>query len=199
MMVRPSTVPNVAKAAVPVAMPRACARWVRIAELPAPSTAAMTSSGIAASVKPVVKWTAEASAKVAASVAIAIPVFLLGARRPLCSTCGAGVMVAPCGRALVCMCWLGAQPRAGLRGRHEHLPGRTRTGRAATPRDGPEVAGRWGLLFRRGGRLVCRGCQRLRGVDGRAGVGRAAEVRPWPGRVAAGLGARAGYWIGDAW
>jgi len=34
MMVRPKTVPNVAKAAVPVAMPRACARWVRTAELP---------------------------------------------------------------------------------------------------------------------------------------------------------------------
>ena len=68
------------------------------------------------------------------TAAIAIPVFLLGARRPVRGACGAGVMVAPCGRALVCLCWLGAQPRAGLRGWRGHLPGRRRIGRAATPR-----------------------------------------------------------------
>src|SRR5215472_7862065 len=93
MMVRPRMVPNVAKAAVLVAMAQARGRWVRTAELPAPSTAAITSSGIAASAKPVAKWAAEASAKVAASAAIAMPVLLLGAQRRLGSAFGAGVMV----------------------------------------------------------------------------------------------------------
>jgi hypothetical protein len=67
-------VPKVAKAVVPTAIPQACAPRDRAAELPMPSTAAITSSGIAALLKPVAKWTAEASANVAASAAISSPV-----------------------------------------------------------------------------------------------------------------------------
>src|SRR5215468_6281061 len=97
MMVRPRIVPKVAKAVVPTAMPQACARRVSAAELPTPSTAAITSSGIAALVKPVAKWTVEASAKVTLSAAIAIPVLRLGVRRRRRSACGVDVMVGPYG------------------------------------------------------------------------------------------------------
>src|SRR5215470_16007534 len=97
MMVRPRIVPKVAKAVVPTAMPQACARRVSAAELPAPSTAAITSSGIAALVKPVAKWTVEASAKVTLSAAIAIPVLRLGVRRRRRSACGVDVMIGPYG------------------------------------------------------------------------------------------------------
>src|SRR5712691_6284616 len=130
MMVRPRMVPNVAKAVVPAAMLQACVRWVRAAELPAPSTAAITSSGIAALVKPVAKWTAEASAKVAASAAIAIPVLLLSVRRRLGSAaCGVEVMVAPYGSVWPLREPAKGAPSAGRRDRFGHSPGRTRTGR----------------------------------------------------------------------
>src|SRR5262249_59277820 len=60
------------------------------------STAAITSSGIAAWVKPVPKWMAEATAKVAASATIAIPILLLGVRRRVDScACDVEVMVSP--------------------------------------------------------------------------------------------------------
>src|SRR5258708_32061019 len=102
MMVRPTIVPKVAKLVVPAAVPRACGRRERTAALPRPSAAAITSSGTAASVKLVAKWAAEASAKVAASAAIAVPVLRLGAwplpgARPMPSgpASGAGIMVAP--------------------------------------------------------------------------------------------------------
>src|SRR6516225_8284112 len=104
MMVRPTIVPRAAKLVVPAAAPHACGRWKKTAELTRPSTTAMRSSGIAASVKPTAKWMAEASAKVAASAAIAAPVLRLGARRlwgarprPFRPAWGAGVMVAPAG------------------------------------------------------------------------------------------------------
>src|SRR5262245_42427233 len=99
MMARPTVVPNVAKAVVPTAAPQACARRVRTAEAPAASTAAITSSGIAAWVKPVPKWMAEAIAKVAASAVIAIPILRLGMRRRVDSCAGdVEVMVSPVGR-----------------------------------------------------------------------------------------------------
>jgi hypothetical protein len=70
------------------------------AEPPAASTAAITSSGIAAWVKPVPKWMAAAIAKVAASAAIAIPILLLGVRRRVDScACDVEVMVSPGGSA----------------------------------------------------------------------------------------------------
>src|SRR5215472_9849511 len=104
MMVRPTIVPRVAKLVAPAAAPHACGRRERTVKLPRPSTAAMRSSGIAASVNPVAKWAAEASAKVAASAAIAVPVFRLGAwplrgarPMPFSPASGAGVMVAPGG------------------------------------------------------------------------------------------------------
>src|SRR5215469_11599829 len=121
MMVRPRMVPNVAKAAVLVAMAQVRGRWVRTAELPAPSTAAITSSGIAASAKPVAKWTAEASAKVAASAAIALPVLLLGARRRLGSAFGAGVMVLHGGEFRFPVL-AGGSPRMRFRVWRGHLP-----------------------------------------------------------------------------
>src|SRR2546429_7593538 len=99
-MAGPARVPNGGKAAAPTATPQAWARWVRTAEPPAASTAAITSSGIAAWVKPVPKWMAAAIAKVAASAAIAIPILLLGVRRRVDScACEVEVMVSPGGSA----------------------------------------------------------------------------------------------------
>src|SRR5215469_10217634 len=157
MMVRPRVVPNVAKAAVLVAMAQARGRWVRTAELPAPSAAAITSSGIAASVKPVAKWTAEASAKAAASAAIAVPALLLAVRRRLGSaSCGVEITTAPQRRSVL----------------------------SVTVRPGPPLY---------------LGRQRFRGVDGRAGDGRAAVALPSPGRVGAGFRARAWSPVRGSW
>src|SRR6516162_9774717 len=134
MMVRPTIVPRAAKLVVLAAAPHAYGSRARTAALPRPSTAAMRSSGIAASVKPTVKWVAEASAKVAASAAIAVPVFRLGAlplwgaRLMLSSPAsGAGVIGAPRGVLA-----------AGPPGRVIALPGRASC--PGVPPGGPGAA-----------------------------------------------------------